>query len=157
MATAGTVQTWKNFPRYMILAMLFVVAVNARFIYMAVVTFPGAASSDDFDTSNRYDTVMQAAAARDALGWSEQTSAMGSTAVLDITGPDHHALTGASITAEAVRPLGPDMETPLTFRETSAGHYVADLALPQRGQWDLQLKIAQGGHTIRVTKRVVIK
>ena len=157
MAAATSAAAWRQFPRYMILAMLFVVAVNARFIYVAIRTFPGAASSDDFDTSNRYNAVLLAVEAQNALGWAEQASTEGAMAVVDLAGPDHRLLAGATITAQAERPIGTAVPIYATFREAKPGHYVATTALPQMGQWDLQLRIAAGGHQVRVTRRVIVK
>jgi nitrogen fixation protein FixH len=141
----------------MMLAMGLVVAVNVRFIYIAVATFPGVASQDDFDTSNRYDRILRAVAAQNAIGWAVQAQAEGARPVLDLGGPDRLALTGASVTATALRPLGPDLSTRLNFRESPAGHYVAIETLPRPGQWDLQLAIARAGHMVRVTRRIVVK
>ena len=157
MAAVTTADSWKNFPRYMILAMGLVVAVNVRFIYMAVATFPGAATADDFDTSNRYNAVLDVVAKQDALGWTEQASAEGAKPVVALTGPDGKALAGATVTAQAVRPLGPSMATDLKFREIAPGHYVAAQDLAEPGQWDLMLTAAQGGHTVHVTRRLIVK
>jgi nitrogen fixation protein FixH len=75
---------------------------------------------------------------------------------VDLTGPDHHALAGATVTAQARRPLGPDMQTALTFKEAGPGHYITATVLPLAGQWDLMLNIAQGGHAAHVTRRVIV-
>lgn len=154
---ATTNSAWRNFPRYVILAMAFVVAVNARFIFIAVRTFPGAATADDFDTSNQYDAILAAAAAQASLGWTEQASTKGAVVMVDVTGPDNQALAGALATAKARRPLGPDMQTTLTFHEITPGHYVATGTLPRLGQWDLALSLARSGHVAHVTRRVVVK
>ena len=155
MSTVGAV-TWKNFPRYMTAAMLFVVAVNVRFIMIAVTTFPGAASNDDFDTSNRYNAVMQAAAAQDALGWTERASVAGGLAAIDLAGAGKQALTGATVLAAAERPLGTDPAINLTFHETTHGHYVADAGLPAKGQYDLRLRISVSGHQVMITRRILV-
>jgi nitrogen fixation protein FixH len=157
MAAVTSAAGWRQFPRYMMLAMLFVVAVNARFIYVAIATFPGAASNDDFDTSNRYNSVLAGVAAQNALGWTEQARADGSTATIDLTGPDHQALVGATVTATAERPIGTDAPLDVSFREAAPGHYVGMPALPGSGQWDLQLRVAADGHQVRVTRRVIVK
>jgi len=157
MATATRTATWKHFPRYMIACMLVVIAVNVRFIYIAVSTFPGAATNDDFDTSNRYDAIMRAAAEQDKLGWAETVDAQGLVPVVDLTGPDHTPLTGAKVTSDAERPLGTDPSVSLIFSEIAPGHYVAKTALSMRGQWDLKLHVVQAGHSARVTRRLVLK
>jgi nitrogen fixation protein FixH len=157
MAASTSTETWKYFPRYMIACMLVVIAVNVRFIYIAVSTFPGAASTDDFDTSNRYDAILNAVAQQDKLGWTETVSAQGMAPVVDLTGPDQNPLTGATLTSSAERPLGTDPAIAVTFTEAAPGHYVAASALPMHGQWDLKLNIVQAGHSAHVTRRVVIK
>jgi nitrogen fixation protein FixH len=157
MTAATSAAGWRQFPRYMIMAMLFVVAVNARFIYVAISTFPGAASNDDFDTSNRYNAVLSAVDAQNALGWVERAGTEGGMATVDITGPDHHQLTGATVTAQAERPIGTAEPIYVTFREATPGHYVAATTLPQMGQWDLRLRIAASGHRVRITRRVIVK
>jgi len=155
MAAVTSAAGWRQFPRYMILAMLFVVAVNARFIYVAIATFPGAASNDDFDTSNKYNTVLAAVDAQNALGWTEQARADRGIATIDLRGPDHRPLVGATLTAQAERPIGTAAPLDISFREATPGHYVGTPALPGNGQWDLQLRVAAGGHQVRVTRRVI--
>jgi nitrogen fixation protein FixH len=157
MAATTNAEAWKNFPRYLIAAMLFVMLVNARFIYVAVTTFPGEASSNDFDTNNRYDKIMVAVEAQNALGWSETAGVQGLAAFVDLTGPDHQKLAGAVLTGTAERPIGTDAPVAMAFHETAPGHYVADRALPMPGQWDLKLRIAQGGHNALVTRRIVTR
>ena len=156
MATHTTAQ-WRHFPRYMMLAMGLVFAVNIRFIVLAVATFPGAASQDDFDSSNRYNQVLAAVATQNALGWHEQVGAEGAVPVVDLAGADHAPLAGASLFATAVRPLGTAPAVTLQFSQTRPGHFVAAAPLPAVGQWDVQLRIVQAPHEARVTRRVIVK
>lgn len=160
---------WKHFPRYMIAAMALVVAVNVRFIVLAVATFPGAATADDFDTSNRYNAVLAAQARQDALGWQESVSAAGRRLAVTLTGRAGEALRPAAITARAQRPLGDSAPVPVALRETAPGHYEAVADLPGPGQWDVVLSMippqpgaagrtaAGGVDHVRVTRRVIVK
>jgi nitrogen fixation protein FixH len=141
----------------MIGAMLLVIAVNVRFIALAVTTFPGAASTDDFDTSNRYDAVLQQAEREHALGWATLVSAEGARAVIEARDAGGAALNGASIAGEAVRPIGTLAPVSLVFRETSAGHYVADKELSLPGQWDLNLVVRHGSAVLHATRRVLVR
>jgi nitrogen fixation protein FixH len=152
---AWATPSWKNFPRYMVLAMGLVVAVNVRFIYVAVSTFPGAATQDDFDTSNRYNAVMDAAAAQAALGWRETATTTGRHVTLDVSGPDHAPLSGATLTVQTVRPLGDTPALPFPVLEARPGHFIGVMDLPAAGQWDLVLRVSQHGHVAHVTRRVV--
>jgi len=151
-----TATLWRHFPRIMIAVMLVVIAVNVRFIVVAVASFPGAASNDDFDTSNRYNAVLAAAARTRALGWTVRASTAAATPVLDLTTAGGGKLTGASVTAQAVRPLGNTPDHALKFQETAPGRYTADSALPLPGQWDLNLQIRDGADSAAATRRVVV-
>ena len=150
-------RTWKRFPHYMIGTMLMVAGVNVWFISAAVRTFPGTVSNDDFDTSNRYNAVLAAAAAQDALGWTERAAAEHGTPTIDIANRDGRALTGATVEASAERPVGNDTPVQLAFREARAGHYVASTVLGQPGQWDLKLRARLDRLDIRVTRRIVVR
>jgi nitrogen fixation protein FixH len=152
---AITAITWKRFPNYLAAAMGAVVLVNAWFIYAAVTTFPGDAGSDDFGTSNRYNAVLAVAAAHAALGWSTAATAPARRPALMVTNANHAPLAGATITAQAERPIGTQAAVPLVFHELTPGRYLADHALPAPGQWDLMLCITHGPQTIRITRRVI--
>jgi nitrogen fixation protein FixH len=154
---AVTSQGWRRFPRYMIGAMLAVVVVNAVFISAAIHTFPGAASNDDFDTSNRYNTVLDAAAAQDALGWTERAIAEHGQTMLDLADREGRPLSGVLIECIAERPLGTDAAKPMMFHEVSPGHYVASAVADLGGQWDLKLHLRLDRHEAWVTRRIVVK
>lgn len=155
---AGSIRfDWKYFPRIMIAIMLLVMGVNMRFIALAVATFPGTATSDDFDTSNRYNAVLDADARQAALGWTERAWVQQGFAVVDLAGPAGAPLAGAALLAHAARPLGADRTIELAFREVAPGHLVATSALALPGQWDLHLEIVKAGYTARVTRQILVQ
>lgn len=148
---------WNYFPHAIIAALLVVVAVNAGMIWSALHTFPGVAQRDVFDESNNYDQVLAEAAQEAALGWKVQPVEGAALPTLVLADRDGQPLVGAAITAQARRPVGPDMLTPMAFVEGDAGHYLASAALPAAGQWELRLSIVHGGHTLHATRRIVVK
>jgi nitrogen fixation protein FixH len=148
---------WNYFPHAIIAALAVVVLVNIGMVWSALRTFPGVAALDVFDHSNAYDAVLAEEAQESALGWSLQPVEESAVPVLALAARDGQPLTGATVAAEARRPLGPDMLTRLAFIEGASGHYVADAALPARGQWELRLTVEQGGHTLHATRRIVAK
>jgi nitrogen fixation protein FixH len=156
-APAAPRTVWSFFPHAMIGALAVVVAVNAGMIYAALHTFPGVAATDVFDHSNAYDAVLRLSAQEAALGWTIEVDVVGAMPTLRLTGRDGQALSGGHLTADARRPVGPDQKTDLGFIEASSGRYVADRALPARGQWDLRLTVAQGGGVVHATRRVLVK
>jgi nitrogen fixation protein FixH len=150
-----TVDGWRHFPRYLILAMGVVMAVNVRFIYFAVTTFPGEVGQDEFGMSNHYDSVLAAKAAQDSLGWTASLRSEGMTPLLHLAGPDGRPLAGAVVTAQAERPIGTD--APLALGFTERGLEYTGVALPAGGQWDLRLIIRRANQEIRITRRLIIQ
>ena len=157
MSATRSRSAWNFFPHALIAGLLLVVLVNAGMVWSALHTFPGVAALDVFDHSNAYDQVLAQAAREAALGWSVQPVGEAPAPVLTLRGQDGLPLTGATVTAEARRPLGPDMATQLAFREAAPGRYVAQAALPALGQWDLRLLAAHAGQTLHATRRIVAK
>jgi nitrogen fixation protein FixH len=147
---------WRWFPWAMIGALGIVVVVNFGMVWAALRTFPGVAQTDVFDESNKYDAVLAEAQKEAALGWSVKAAATDARVTVSLTNRSGGALAGAQVTATALRPLGPDHTTALTFREVTPGTYHAEAALGN-GQWDLRVAISTGGKTLHTTRRVVVK
>lgn len=155
----GRRSLWRFFPLGVVAAMSVVIAVNAGMIYSALHTFPGAAGGDEgFALSNNYNAVLDQAQRDAALGWSVQASSdQAGRPVVNLTSRDGRPLHGASIAASAERPLGAPETLRLTFHEAIAGQYVADAALPARGQWDLTLLASSGAQEIAATRRIIVR
>jgi nitrogen fixation protein FixH len=156
MSTADKT-AWRWFPFASIGALGFVVVVNFGFIYAALQSNPGVATLDNFDTSNRYDLVLDRAAKQAALGWNVEASLQGQAPTLRLSGKDGAKLSHAVITGTAQRPLGPTHSMPLSFNEGEDGLYRAATSLDAPGQWELRLQIVQAGETFMATRRVMVK
>ena len=68
-AVIRSTSPWRWFPAGLFLSMAAVFAVNAVLVWQALDSFPGKAVENDFDTSNNYNQVLDAAQAQAALGW----------------------------------------------------------------------------------------
>ncbi len=147
---------WRWFPFISIAALGIVVLVNLGFIYEALHTSPGEATKDNFDTSNRYDAVLDLAAQQAALGWTVDASLQGNAPTLHLVGHDGSMLHGAVITGVAQRPLGPLHATPLNFNEGEDGLYRTAEPLSSAGQWELRMQIVYQGKTLDITRRVLV-
>ncbi len=149
---------WRFFPLGIVLAMTIVVAVNGGLIYAALHSFPGKAGDEGFALSNHYDSVLEQARHEAALGWTilVRTDDAGRPVVV-LTDRGNAPLRGAAVAALAARPVGAEDSRPLVFSETDAGRYVADAALPGRGQWDLTLSASANGHDMAATRRVIVR
>jgi nitrogen fixation protein FixH len=148
---------WRWFPVASLAALGVVVLINSGMIYAALHTFPGNAADDGFDASNRYNRVLDLAARQAALGWTVDAKAEGNRAVVHVVGRDGQSMPNAMVAATARRPLGPPMTIELTFDEQPGGVWRAEAALPQPGQWELEVKVVDSADTLTVTRRVLVK
>ncbi len=156
--SAGSARTgWRYFPHALIAGLGVVVLVNAGMVWSALHTFPGVAALDVFDHSNAYDEVLAQAAREAALGWTVRQDGEAMAPTLALADRDGQPLAGATVGAEARRPLGPDMTTEIAFEEVAPGRYAAAAPLPAAGQWELRLTVARVGQTMHATRRVVAR
>src|SRR3954452_3500834 len=148
---------YRWFPYWLIAGMIFALLVNAYMVYAAVEGFPGVAGQDGFDLSKRYDKVMAVAAKQTTLGWQVDASLDEARhPVLHVTDQTGAPLSGASIQAEAERPLGPAERTALAFQAVDPLHYQADAALAP-GQWDVLMTVTSGENRYTTTRRLLVK
>jgi nitrogen fixation protein FixH len=148
---------WRFFPWAMIAALGVVIVVNVGMAWSALSTFPGTAVNDTFDHSNEYDKVLSTAAHEASLGWSLQVALDAGRPVVTLAARDGTPLQGAQVSATAMRPLGPDQATPLTFHAVAPGRYLAAAPLAAPGQWDLLLSVNDGAGQLHATRRVIVQ
>lgn len=148
---------WRFFPLAVVAAIGLVVVVNGGMIYAAVHSFPGKANEEGFALSNHYDAVLAVSEREAALGWTVAVRLDDAGhPVVTLGGRDGGPLRGASVAAEAERPLGAIDQRRLLFSEIEAGRYVADGLLSVPGQWELTLAVSAGSDTMAVTRRVIV-
>ena len=148
---------WRSFPLALMAGLGAVVLINAGMVFAALKSFPGKAGSQDFELSNRYDSVLQRSERDAALGWTVKASTdKARVPVVVLTQRDGTPLHGAWLEGDVGRPLGPTETRHLTFHELAAGRYIADAVLPEQGQWELTLSASAGGSQIAATRRVIV-
>ena len=147
---------WDRFPFWFILCMGTVMAVNARFIAIAYQSFPGAATSDDFDTSNNYNQVLEAAQKQALLGWQVGTDVAHPFPAIMLADRTGQPLTGVAVEAIARHPVGDAPDQALSIFEASPGRYQWRETLAP-GQWDLLLRLTRGGQKMRIERRILVE
>jgi nitrogen fixation protein FixH len=119
-----------------------VIAVNILMAVQAERTFGGTVVDNSYVASQEFNRWLDAAKAQQALGWKiAASSESGHPAVS--AAANGTPLTGAQVQGYAEHPLGAVDDIPLHFRETGAGHFVADTPLPA-GRWRLHLRVLRG-------------
>lgn len=139
-------------------------SVNAVMISLAYAFKPELIDKDFYRKGRDIEqTIETRRAAWEALGWDArfalpEAAAAGRTEtwrflILDRSG---EPVTGARIHLLAQRPVGgvEDFGVPMT--EALPGEYVAHVAMPLAGHWDLVAEIVHDGHTYSKAQRVIV-
>lgn len=144
---------WRWFPWAMIGGIVAVMVVNGGMIYAALHTHPGAAGTDGFDLSNRYDAVLERSAQQRKLGWRVVSRAEAGHPVLRLEGVSGDA---PQVVVQAVRPVGPQDAIALTLDTQEDGRLVAREVLPA-GQWLLEVRLSRGDDVVTSTERLIVR
>jgi nitrogen fixation protein FixH len=136
-----------------------VVAVNGIMIWLAIGSFSGLYTPGAREQGLHYNDVVAEQKERDALGWKVDASwnAGAQRVEVALRHADGSSLSGANIEAALVRPAEKRAPVPVAMRETGNGHYAGDVALPARGNWDLEIEVAADGHRFGFTRRMFVK
>ncbi|MBL8696852.1 MAG: FixH family protein [Alphaproteobacteria bacterium] len=140
--------------------MLVVVAVNAAMVATALTSFSGLAYPDAFGRGVAYNRVIADVERQERLGWTWRVSLDADAARrseslrLDLADSAGRPLTGAQVAVSIERPVERGAPIHVELRETAQGRYVGEVALPQRGQWDVKLAIARAGDTVAGVNRI---
>lgn len=154
--TTATVSNWRFFPWIVCLGLGGVAAVNGVMAWRAFATHPGVATQAMFDSSNRYDAVLEAQRTQTALGWALGLDSQERRPVVTLADAEGRPLEGARVEGLAQRPAGGAADVTIAFRAIAPGRYLAERALPEPGQWEILLSASASGRTLRATRRVLL-
>lgn len=150
----GSAGLWRWFPWILVAAFAVIFAVNGSLVYFALHTMPGVVSEHSFELGNGYNDVLAEGAAQDALGWHGSiTLARGNleVAIRDRAG---QPLTALTVTARIIRPVEDLPVILLALSADRPGLYHAPLALPRRGQWEVQVTATSARQICRFRQRI---
>ena len=126
-----------------------VVAVNFTMATLAAKTFGGTVVDNSYVASQRFNGWLAEGKAQERLGWQVRVQLDDRRRIEVAVRGGEGSLAGAEVEAVARHPLGRAPDVALIFRETSAGGYVSEAALPA-GRWVVNLEIRQGGREKRL-------
>ncbi len=98
--------------------------------------------------------------AREALGWRLEVAftpadqARRGRLVATLTERGGASLAGARVTARLVRPTHAGFDRTVRLDDAGGGRYLADVALPLRGLWEMRVHARLDGHTVGVDRRI---
>jgi nitrogen fixation protein FixH len=158
MAARPSRTLWRFFPWFVAVAMSMVIAVNGVMAYSALHTFPGNVGSDGFDLSNHYNAILERMKQEARLGWVVQAEVdRTGRPVVELTDRSGSPLAGVKIEATAQRPLGDRHLRQVQFTEVAAGHYRGDVAVDEKGQWELEIRATAKGQEFSATRRIMAR
>lgn len=138
---------------------LVVIAVNATLIAFASQTFSGLVVAHPYRKGQEYSQTKSRLTDQASLGWQfvpRLTAGLNGrvTITLDARDAAGSPLGGLNLQAGLERPVENMPPQPLSFREIAGGTYVAELALPKSGLWDLRLLARRGNEEFDFAERL---
>lgn len=138
-------------------------AVNATMVYLAVGSFPGAATTSSYRASQDYNGEIATARAQAARGWQVDEALSrdaNGRAVLTLTVRDRAGapVDALDLTAALRHPVKKGADVVATIDPAGAGRYVGRFDGVEAGQWTLAVEGERGGERLwRSENRVILR
>ena len=147
------------FPWFFVAGFAIVVAVNATMISLAVGSFAGLYTTKPRDHGLRYNEVIAEQQRRDALGWRLEARWLPEQQRLEVAMFDAagQALVPTRLSAVLVRPVERRRPLSIALEPTDVGRFAGHVDLPERGNWDLDVKVERDGEQYALTRRMFLK
>lgn len=149
----------RHIPWLFALGFAIVVAVNGVMIWFAVGSFSGLYTPRPRDRGLHYNDVVAAQQARDTLGWRIEATWRSESDRLELALSDRDGtpLDGARVTVELVRPAEKRPPFGIAMAVVDAGRHAGYVALPARGNWDVDIVVERDGRRFAQTRRMFLK
>jgi nitrogen fixation protein FixH len=141
-----------------------VAAVQGVLVWFALESFSGLTTENAYQRGIAYNRTLAAKAAEMDLGWAVTLAwrpdpALPAKGRLEVEVLDRlgQPLQGAEVKARLRRPVGPESTVEAALEPDAPGRYAAQLTLPLRGQWDVDLDLATAAGTDHLTDRIFAK
>jgi len=137
-------------------------AANAVLVFLALDSWTGLETEHHYQKGLAYNRVLEADARQHELGWTGNIAARSlpegrARLEISLSDRDGKPLDGATVVAKFIRPTveGYDFTTPLT--PAGPGQYLAEVALPLAGQWDMRVVAQRADDRFVLKGRAVLK
>lgn len=157
--TASSTARDRHVPWLFVAGFAIVLAVNAIMVWLAVGSFSGLYTPQPRQRSLHYNDVIARQGDRDALGWQLEATWRPQDNRLEIAVVDAQGrpLGNARLHAELVRPVEKRPPLAVDLVAVDSGRYAATVALPARGNWDLDVVIDHDGRRFAQTRRMFLE
>lgn len=126
-------------PWTFVAAFLLLFAVDGTLAYLAISTQPGVVVEHSYERGLNYNLYLAEAEAQAKRGWQSQTVLNDKTLRFTLQDKDGQPLTGATVTAQMIRPLQDGADFNVTLEESAPGVYISQVSFPFPGNWDARI------------------
>lgn len=133
-----------------------VIAVNGVFAWFALQSWTGLTTANAYNEGLAYNHVLDQAAAQARLGWRAEMGWRDGTAELRLFDRAGKPVHGLVVAARFARPVQEGFDRSIALTEAGIGRYVASIALPLPGQWEMTIEAAGTGANYRAAARVFV-
>ncbi|MCW5773715.1 MAG: FixH family protein [Rhodospirillaceae bacterium] len=149
-------------PWLFVLGFVVVVAVNGALVYFAVGSFTGLTTTEPYTKGLRFNDQIRHVEAQERLGWHlaarfQRAGALHGELELELKDRSGAPLAGARVTAKFGRPVERDRDFTVALQPAGGGRYVARVALPLPGAWDVRYRIERDGQDIEAQDRLTVE
>lgn len=148
----------RHIPWLFVAGFAIVVAVNGIMIWLAVGSFSGLYTPKPRDRGLHFNDVVAAQQARDTLGWRIDAAWRSESQRLELalSGRDGTPLDGTRVTVELVRPAEKRPPLAIAMATVGVGQHAGYIALPARGNWDVDIVVERDGQRFAQTRRMFL-
>ena len=152
----------KWIPLYLIGGFLLLLLPLGPMAYYAIHTLPGVVTDNAYEKGLAYNAAIEAGSKAAALGWSGAITTSqdkdGKTRVVFVLRDKNgNPLNDAKAHVYAVRPTTSGLDKDTDMQVKGNGRYEANLALAERGVWDLRVSATRGTDNYQTDTRGVLK
>ena len=139
-------------PWYFVAFFLFIAAVNAVMVTLAIRTHSGLVTDHPYEKGLAYNQTIKAEEEQTQLGWKADISLMENILKVALKDSEGKAFIPDKITAKFTRPTqsGVDFEV-----ELNGG--AATINFPEQGLWNVRIFATKGDKTYQQAKRLVVQ
>jgi len=133
-----------------------VVAVNGVMVGLALWTFPGLATEGAYEKGLAYNAALASARAQARLGWRVEAGYDAGAVTVRLADAAGRPISDARVSVRLRRPTRGGLDRAARAEPRGQGRYVAGLAAPLAGIWDLGVTVVRGTDSYRTARRIEV-
>lgn len=134
-----------------------IIIANSVLVIFSITSWTGLETEDAYNKGLSYNKVLEAAQAQNARGWSTDVDYAAGHLVIRVVDRDGQGIGGLAMQATLIRPTHEGFDQSILLQASEPGRYVAALALPLAGNWDVRVQATGVGDPWYQSQRIWVK